>query len=235
MSSGRSERTAAEPRILLSSSPASRTKPDSGRCSTAESGGVPLQRVNRRVCAGQRGYNLSQSAQSPQEFQQLPADSWDRPTPSEISVRELIEHVVVGNRFTALMLAGVDRDESRARVAGDQLGDDPVAAVVDSARQQKQAFAETGPEQPVAGPMGDIPAAEFFRFRLADLVVHAWDLLRGARLHCPMPEPTASCGTAGPSSRGAHERAACRVRPMLHRSTRPVRSTRRPARPGRRG
>ena len=30
--------------------------------------------------------------------------------------------------------------------------------------------------------MGDIPAAAFLRFRLVDLVVHAWDLLRGARL-----------------------------------------------------
>ena len=31
-------------------------------------GGVPLQRVNRRVCAGQRGCGASQSAQSPQEI-----------------------------------------------------------------------------------------------------------------------------------------------------------------------
>lgn len=122
------------------------------------------------------------SAEFERVVRQLPADSWDSSTPSAISVRELIEHVVVGNRFTALLLAGVDRDESRARVAGDQLGDDPVAAVVDSARQQKQAFAATGPGQPVAGPMGDIPAAAFLRFRLVDLVVHAWDLLRAARL-----------------------------------------------------
>src|SRR6478752_966130 len=64
----------------------------------------------------------------------LLADSWDRPTPSEVSVRELVAHVVVGNRFTAMLLAGVDRDEARASLAGDQLGDDPVAAVVDSSR-----------------------------------------------------------------------------------------------------
>jgi uncharacterized protein (TIGR03086 family) len=113
---------------------------------------------------------------------QLPEDSWDRPTPSQVSVRELIEHVVVGNRFTALLLAGVDRDEARNSLAGDQLGDDPVAAVVESARRQAQAFAATPPEQPVAGPRGDVPAAAFLRFRLVDLVVHAWDLLRAARL-----------------------------------------------------
>jgi hypothetical protein len=34
----------------------------------------------------------------------------------------------------------------------------------------------------VPHPNGDITAAAFLRFRLVDLVVHAWDLLRGADL-----------------------------------------------------
>jgi uncharacterized protein (TIGR03086 family) len=120
------------------------------------------------------------------EFQrvvgQLPADSWDRPTPSQVSVRELVQHVVFGNRFTALLLTGLDRDEARARLAGDQLGDDPVAAVADSARSQAQAFAAAPPERSVAGPTGVVPAVAYFRFRVVDLVVHAWDLLRAAGL-----------------------------------------------------
>jgi len=122
------------------------------------------------------------SAEFERVVRQLPADSWDRPTPSDISVRELVEHVVVGNRFTALLLAGADREHARHLVEGDQLGGDPVAAVVESARRQARAFAETPPGQPVAGPRGDIPAAAFLRFRLVDLVVHAWDLLRAAAL-----------------------------------------------------
>jgi uncharacterized protein (TIGR03086 family) len=122
------------------------------------------------------------SAEFERVVRQLPADSWDCPTPSEISVRELVEHVVVGNRFTALLLAGVDRDEARNTLIGDQLGDDPVAAVVESARRQAQAFATTPAGQPVPGPNGYIPAAAFLRFRLVDLVVHGWDLLRAARL-----------------------------------------------------
>ncbi|HZC51598.1 MAG TPA: TIGR03086 family metal-binding protein [Mycobacterium sp.] len=122
------------------------------------------------------------SAEFERVVRQLPTDSWDRPTPSEISVRKLVEHVVFGNRFTALLLSGVDRGEARNTLAGDQLGDDPVAAVVDSARRQAHAFAATPPEQPVAGPKGNVPAAAFLRFRLVDLVVHAWDLLRAARL-----------------------------------------------------
>src|SRR5665213_778889 len=95
---------------------------------------------------------------------QLPADSWDRPTPSGISVRELVEHVVVGNRFTAMLLEGVDRDEARAMLTGDQLGDDPVTAVVESARRQSRAFAETPVNQLVTGPKGsNIPVAAYLR------------------------------------------------------------------------
>lgn len=122
------------------------------------------------------------SAEFERVVRRLPADSWQRPTPSEISVRELVEHVVVGNRFTALLLAGVDRDVARNTLAGDQLGGDPLAAVIESSRRQARAFAATPPEQLVAGPRGSIPAAAYLRFRLVDLVVHAWDLLRAARL-----------------------------------------------------
>jgi uncharacterized protein (TIGR03086 family) len=114
---------------------------------------------------------------------QLPAEAWTRPTPSEMSVAELVAHVVSGNRLTALLLSGVDRDEARARLAGDQLGDDLVAAVVESAAWQARAFKTASPDQPVPGPRGDdVPASTFLLFRLIDLVVHAWDVRRGAGL-----------------------------------------------------
>jgi len=122
------------------------------------------------------------SAEFERVVRQLPADSWKRPTPSEFSVRGLVEHVVVGNRFTALLLEGVDRHEAKATLTDDNLGDDPVAAVVESARRQAQAFATTPPQQPVPHPNGNVPAAAYLRFRLVDLVVHAWDLLRAAQL-----------------------------------------------------
>lgn len=122
------------------------------------------------------------SAEFERVVRQLPAGSWNRLTPSDISVLALIEHVVVGNRYTALLLAGVGRVEARELLAADQLGDDPVAAVVESARRQAAAFAATPPERSVPGPNGDVPAEAFLRFRLVDLVVHAWDLLRTAGL-----------------------------------------------------
>ena len=122
------------------------------------------------------------SAEFERVVRQLPAGSWDDPTPCEMPVRELVQHVVVGNRLTALLLAGTVRDEARAMLAGDQLGDNPVAAVIDSNRRQAKAFAATAPEQLVAGPKGDVPVEAFLRFRVIDLVVHAWDLLRAAGL-----------------------------------------------------
>ncbi len=52
----------------------------------------------------------------------LGPDSWGPPTPSEVTVRELVGHVVVGNRISALLLADVAPNEARAMLTGDQLG-----------------------------------------------------------------------------------------------------------------
>lgn len=120
---------------------------------------------------------------------ELPVDSWDRPTPSEISVHDLVEHVVVGNRFTAMLLAGIERHAAAASLAGYQLGEDPVVEVVESARQQSAAFAVTVPGQLVAGPRGDVTVEAFLRFRLVDLVVHAWDLLHAAQREEDLSSP----------------------------------------------
>ncbi|PQP22631.1 TIGR03086 family metal-binding protein [Rhodococcus opacus] len=132
---------------------------------------------------------LAASAEFERVVRQLPVDSWDLPTPSQISVRDLVEHVVVGNRFTSLLLAGVDREQARNMLTDDQLGDDPVAAVAESSRHQAEAFAAAPSEQPVPGPNGDVPAEAFLRFRLVDLVVHAWDLLRAAGLDETLDPP----------------------------------------------
>ena len=122
------------------------------------------------------------SAQFERVVRELPPDSWSRQTLVEVSVRELVEHVVIGNRLAALWLDGVGRDQARAEVDGDQLGDDPVAAVTESSARQVDAFAAADPDQVVPHPNGDIPASAFLRYRLVDLVVHAWDLLRAVDL-----------------------------------------------------
>lgn len=124
----------------------------------------------------------SASRQFERVVRQLPADAWMLDTPSQMTVRALVEHVVVGNRFTALLLTGVNRDAARNGSAARPLGDDPLAAVTESAREQSVAFAGAPPQQLVPGPQKMVTAAAFLRFRLVDLVVHAWDLLRAAGL-----------------------------------------------------
>jgi len=122
------------------------------------------------------------SAEFERVVRELPPGAWARPTLVDASIRELVEHVVIGNRLAALWLEGVSRDEARVEVAGDQLGDDPVAAVADSSARQAAAFAAAEPDQVVPHPNGDITASAFLRYRLVDLMVHAWDLLRAADL-----------------------------------------------------
>ena len=129
------------------------------------------------------------SAEFERVVRELPRDAWDRPTPSDMTVRELVEHVVVGNRLTTLLLAGVSREEARTLIAGDQLGADPVGAVVESSRLQAERFEIAPGDQPVPSPQGNVPAEAYRRFRLVDLVVHAWDLLHAARLDETLDPP----------------------------------------------
>lgn len=122
------------------------------------------------------------SAEFERVVREIPGDSWSRPTPAEVTIRELVEHVVVGNRFSALLLAGIRADEASADLRGDQLGEDPVTAVRESSVRQAAAFAAAQPDQVVQHPNGDIAVSDFLRLRLIDLVVHAWDLRRAADL-----------------------------------------------------
>ncbi|WP_232821687.1 maleylpyruvate isomerase N-terminal domain-containing protein [Desertihabitans aurantiacus] len=112
----------------------------------------------------------------------LPGGSGDRPTPAGMTVRELLQHLVVGNRLTTALLTGVPRSQVLPSLVGDQLGDDPVGAVVASSAAQTAAFAAVAPDRVLEGPGGDTSVADFQRFRVVDLVVHAWDLRRGAEL-----------------------------------------------------
>jgi uncharacterized protein (TIGR03086 family) len=108
-----------------------------------------------------------------------PADL-DRPTPCEgWTVRDLLHHVVAGNRMSVVLLEGGSRDDAIALFAVDVLGDDYVTAYADSAADSRAAFAEPGAlALTVHHPMGDIPATQFLGFRIGDLTLHAWDLAR---------------------------------------------------------
>ncbi|MGZ4715002.1 MAG: TIGR03086 family metal-binding protein [Acidimicrobiia bacterium] len=119
-----------------------------------------------------------------QEFERrlravAPGD-WDRPTPcSDWAVRDLVVHVIYGARMTVELLGGCTRDEAMAVVAGATLPEDPVAAYVEGADREREAFAAPGVlERIVAHPAGDFPGAVVLNFRIGDATMHAWDLAR---------------------------------------------------------
>jgi uncharacterized protein (TIGR03086 family) len=109
------------------------------------------------------------------------SDQWDGPTPCEgWTVRTLVQHVVGANRMAVKLLAGAPADEAVMALVGDGvLGDDPVAAFVESAEAQEAAFRQPGAmEATCHHPAGDIPGEMLLGFRVSDMTLHAWDLAR---------------------------------------------------------
>ena len=107
----------------------------------------------------------------------LGADQWGASTPCpDWTVRDLVGHLVQGDRMFAALLAG----EPIAGLDGDLLGGDPAAAY----RSSSGGLADVAghPEalqRSCAGPLGDNPTGEqLLQLRMADLLVHGWDLHR---------------------------------------------------------
>jgi len=108
-------------------------------------------------------------------------DQWDEPTPCEgWTVRDLVGHVIGGNRMSVALLHGATADDVRTAWGDAVLGDDAVTSFRDSVAKQQAAFAEDGAlERTCAHPgQGDIPGFQLLGFRIADQTLHAWDLAR---------------------------------------------------------
>ena len=106
------------------------------------------------------------------------AEQWSFETPcAGWTVRDVVNHVVGGNRMAVALLAGASRDEARAARDLDALGDDPVAAFVPSADELAASFAAPGARDRICHHgVGDIPGEQLLGFRTADYALHAWDL-----------------------------------------------------------
>lgn len=102
---------------------------------------------------------------------------WDRSSMCEgWTVRDVVEHVVGGDRFAPILLAGGGLDEAIEAVIGvDHLGDDPSGAVADAAASTRDAFAGSL-DRTVDHPVGAIPARRFIGFRVFDQLGHTWDI-----------------------------------------------------------
>lgn len=128
--------------------------------------------------------SLKALSKSRQEFEtrlrQVGDDQWDLATPcTEWSVRDLVNHLLLGTRMTVQLLAGSTRDDVVAGLDDDLVSADPVGEFVALADQMEAGFgAADGLTGTVDHPMGEIPRQMFIGFRMIDNAVHAWDLAR---------------------------------------------------------
>ena len=141
-----------------------------------------------RVASGGVDLLEAGTAQFERVVASIPPEAWHNPTPCEMTVREVVDHVVAGNIFATRLLAGASTAEAVADLENYTSGADPLGAVASTCASQQSAFAAAA-EAAAAGevralhhPIGDISLETFFRFRLGDLVVHAWDVAVGAGL-----------------------------------------------------
>ena len=114
---------------------------------------------------------------------QVPADAWDNGTPcAGWCVREVLNHLAGEQLWVPPLLAGQTLEQVGDAFDGDVLGDDPVASWDDAIGAAVAAWRETDPDLAVHLSVGPTPASEYANQMLMDLVVHDWDLARGAGL-----------------------------------------------------
>jgi uncharacterized protein (TIGR03086 family) len=117
-------------------------------------------------------------------------DAWRRATPDEDwTVRDLVNHLVAEHLWAPPLLAGRTVAEVGDRFDGDVLGGDPVRAWDEAITESLRSWARADDEQPVHLSSGATPAREYAEQMLLDLVVHSWDLARGAGLDERLPTP----------------------------------------------
>lgn len=114
----------------------------------------------------------------------VPADAWEAPTPcTEWSVRDVLNHLVSEHRWAPHLLHGETIEQVGDRYDGDLVGDTPAHAWDEAIDESVSAFAGVESDQmPVHLSFGTAPVDEYASQMLVDLVVHAWDLARGAGL-----------------------------------------------------
>jgi uncharacterized protein (TIGR03086 family) len=108
-------------------------------------------------------------------------DQWHLPTPcTDWDVRALVAHNHSENLWVPPIMAGRTLEEVGDVFEGDHLGGDPASVYAEASEAACVAVEEPAAlDRTVHLSMGDTTGADFVWQRLADLVVHRWDLLRG--------------------------------------------------------
>lgn len=101
------------------------------------------------------------------------------------TVRDVVEHIIGGDRFASFVLDGGSLHDAIVAVMGvDHLGDDMVASLADASAGARAGFAKPL-DRTVEHPVGTIPARRFISFRVLDQLGHTWDIAQA--LGRPVP------------------------------------------------
>ena len=107
-------------------------------------------------------------------------DQWKDPTPcTEWNVRELVNHVVIGDRLFTTILRGETPPPPSARdpKSNDVLGDDAAGVQREGARELIAALSRPGVlDQMFQIPMGSVPGVAAAHMRSTEAIAHGWDL-----------------------------------------------------------
>jgi uncharacterized protein (TIGR03086 family) len=110
-------------------------------------------------------------------------DRWLHATPcTDWSVHDVVNHVTGEHLWAPHLLRGETIAQVGSRYDGDVLGDDPVYAWERASGLSKAAWEYASPDDVVHLSFGDNPALEYGVQMLTDLVIHGWDVSRGAGL-----------------------------------------------------
>ena len=100
-------------------------------------------------------------------------------TCTDWTVRDILDHVVGGNRFAVASLDGQPLGEAFLSALSLGFDGEPVAMYSVSAADQLRAFGSPDALRCVVDhPMGQITGLDFLHFRICDLVLHSWDVAR---------------------------------------------------------
>lgn len=138
--------------------------------------------------------DLAQSLTATEQLLSAVEESqWSSSTPcSDWSVRQLVNHVVGGNRVFAEILSGQEMppmSELRANQGRDVLGDDPLAAYRDSAAALVAAFRRPGVlDELITVPIGTVPGHAALQLRIVESLVHGWDLAAATGQELSVPD-----------------------------------------------
>src|SRR5947208_4406926 len=114
---------------------------------------------------------------------------WHDATPDEEwDVHELVNHIVSGNFWVTPLVEGKTIEEVGGRYDGDLLGDDPVAAYQQSAKEAAAAFNAPGAMQAAcAVSYGPVPGEIYAGHRFVDVLIHGWDLAKATGQDTTLP------------------------------------------------